>query len=314
MRVLSFILFLLVTAGPAAAQMCSFGISSVSFGAVNLLSGANADTTATLSISCTGMANSTVRICPNIGSGSGGATASARQMLSGANILQYQLYQDAARTTVWGSFFWAFAARPPTINLALGAGGSATQSVTIYGRVFGSQGTVPPGSYSSSFTAAAVIVRYRNGTMNACGMGALGWMTANPTFSATATIASNCLVSANNVNFGSHGILSAPVDATGAVATACTVGTAYTIGLNGGLSNAPPGARLMKKGAESITYGLYKDAARSQIWGDASTPGSTISGTGNGLTGNNTVYGRVPAQNTPSAGLYSDTVVVTVTY
>ncbi len=70
----------------------------------------------------------------------------------------------------------------------------------------------------------------------------------------------------------------------------------------------------MSKGAETVTYGLYKDTDRAQPWGDAATPGSTVAGTGNGATQTLTVYGRVPPQATPSAGVYTDTVVVTVTY
>ncbi len=70
----------------------------------------------------------------------------------------------------------------------------------------------------------------------------------------------------------------------------------------------------MTNGSDGITYGLYKDAARSQLWEDANTPGSTVAGTGTGSAQSATVYGRVSAQGTPSAGAYSDTVVVTVTY
>ncbi|MGN8543862.1 spore coat protein U domain-containing protein [Bradyrhizobium sp. 13971] len=44
------------------------------------------------------------------------------------------------------------------------------------------------------------------------------------------------------------------------------------------------------------------------------TPGSTVPGTGTGLAQNLAVYGRVLPQGTPSPGVYSDTVVVTVTY
>ena len=63
-----------------------------------------------------------------------------------------------------------------------------------------------------------------------------------------------------------------------------------------------------------MRYGLYKDAERSQPWGDATTPGSTVAGSGNGAAQVLTVYGRVPPQSTPSAGSYIDTVVVTLTY
>jgi spore coat protein U-like protein len=84
--------------------------------------------------------------------------------------------------------------------------------------------------------------------------------------------------------------------------------------LSGGTTNAAPTARKMSKGAETVTYGLYKDTNRSQPWGDATTPGSTVAGTGTGAAQVLTVYGRVPPQTTPTPGTYTDTVVVTLTY
>jgi spore coat protein U-like protein len=69
----------------------------------------------------------------------------------------------------------------------------------------------------------------------------------------------------------------------------------------------------MANGAQTITYGLYQDSARSNAWGD--TIGTnTESGTGTGSNQALTVYGRVGAQITSSPGSYSDAVVVTVTY
>jgi spore coat protein U-like protein len=62
-----------------------------------------------------------------------------------------------------------------------------------------------------------------------------------------------------------------------------------------------------------VTYGLYRDAARSLAWG-ATTGVNTASGTGTGTTQTLTVYGRVAPQTTPKAGTYTDTIVATVTY
>ena len=53
--------------------------------------------------------------------------------------------------------------------------------------------------------------------------------------------------------------------------------------------------------------------ARTQPWGNSSGV-ITAAGTGSGLAQSLTVYGRVPAQTTPSPGAYTDTVVVTLTY
>jgi spore coat protein U-like protein len=69
----------------------------------------------------------------------------------------------------------------------------------------------------------------------------------------------------------------------------------------------------MSQASQNITYGLYRDSARAQPWGDSAGT-NTAAGTGSGLAQTVTVYGRVPAQTTPSPGTYSDTVVVTISY
>jgi spore coat protein U-like protein len=49
------------------------------------------------------------------------------------------------------------------------------------------------------------------------------------------------------------------------------------------------------------------------VWG--TTIGTnTVSATGNGASQSYTVYGQVPAQTTPAAAVYTDTITVTVTY
>src|SRR5262249_40741713 len=130
----------------------------------------------------------------------------------------------------------------------------------------------------------------------------------------TASVSSNCNVSSSNVNFGSSGTITANVDATGTLSVQCTNTTPYTVALNGGNSGASdPTQRKMSKAAETITYGLYRDATRSQSWGSTSGT-NTVGGTGTGANQGLTVYGRVAAQTTPSPGTYTDSVVVTVTY
>jgi spore coat protein U-like protein len=69
----------------------------------------------------------------------------------------------------------------------------------------------------------------------------------------------------------------------------------------------------MQNGAALVNYRLYRDAGRTQNWGN-SIGTDTLAGTGNGAAQAITVYGRVPAQSTPAAGTYTDTVAVTVTY
>ncbi|TJW06891.1 MAG: spore coat protein U domain-containing protein [Mesorhizobium sp.] len=88
--------------------------------------------------------------------------------------------------------------------------------------------------------------------------------------------------------------LSANVDATGQVSVTCTSAAAYTVSLSGGTTGSPSTERKMSKGAETVTYGLYKDVHRTQPWGDSSTPDGTVPVTRSGVAQNLTVYGRVP--------------------
>ncbi|MER9630924.1 spore coat protein U domain-containing protein [Mesorhizobium sp. M0296] len=300
----------------AFALSCNFGVSNMNFGSVDTLSSSQINTTATLSMDCSGgLVGQQILLCAHFAAGSGGAsTATARQMLSGANSLNYQLYSDSARSLVWGSYAWAYASRPPVLRLTLGLLGTATGTATIYGAVFGGQGTVPPGTYLSTFSGANVEYRYRVTNANNCNTASSTTLAPAATFTVNATVAANCLVSTGNIDFGSTGVLAANVDATGQVSITCTPATSYTLSLNGGTTGSPPAARKMSKGAETVTYGLYKDIARTQPWGDASMAGSMVTGTGTGAPQALTVYGRVPPQAMPSAGVYTDTVVVTVTY
>ena len=107
-------------------------------------------------------------------------------------------------------------------------------------------------------------------------------------------------------------MLDANVDAAGELEVTCTNGTGYTVSLARQAGALPLGSWEMANGSETVTYGLYTDAARTDLWGDL--PSDHVSGTGTNAVQTLDVYGRIPPQTTPSAGSYSDTVVVTVTY
>lgn len=65
-------------------------------------------------------------------------------------------------------------------------------------------------------------------------------------------------------------------------------------------------------GTQTVGYNLYTSSAYTTAWGDGTGGSSTVAGTG--LAQSTTVFGRVPAQTTPQAGTYTDTIIVTVTY
>jgi spore coat protein U-like protein len=89
------------------------------------------------------------------------------------------------------------------------------------------------------------------------------------TFNVTATVPTTCSIATNNLNFGTAGVLTANTDATTTLTPTCINGAPYNIGLDGGLSGAiNPIQRKMKKAAEFVLYGLYRDAARSLPFGN----------------------------------------------
>jgi spore coat protein U-like protein len=236
-----------------------------------------------------------------------------RALNSGAKFLDHEFYSDASRSQVWGSWgsvVTAYGSGGVTYDLSMGRSTSASHTFTVYARVLANQQTASPLSYT--WSAASPGIRYGYAGSAACPTGnntATGGTTLW-----TATVPTNCLVSTTGVNFGSSGAITGNVDATGTATVQCTNTTPYAAALNGGNSGASdPTKRKMAKGSETITYGLYRDSARSLPWG--STSGSnTVSGTGTGSSQALTVYGRVAAQTTPSPGVYTDSVILTLTY
>lgn len=303
---------ILPAARPASAQSCSLSITPLAFGDVDVTANAQVNGTATATVSCSGTILP-VGVCIELGPGSGGGTNAAnRTLVNGANQLRYGLFSDAAASVPWGSGAWAAGgASPVGFNLSM-PGGTGSRSVTIYGRVYSGQATAAPVPYSSSFFGADAQIRY--GLLSFLLGCNLLTVTQSGSFNVTANVPPTCRVTTSDLNFGPVGVLTAPHDAFTSLAPTCTNGTAYQIGLDGGLSGATnPTLRRMVKGGEGITYGLYRDTARTQAFGNT-LGANTLAGLGSGLAQTTFVYGRVPAQATPSPGAYADTIQATVTY
>lgn len=160
----------------------------------------------------------------------------------------------------------------------------------------------------------------------AFGIAALATVAAAPAMAATATatmpvsvdIINSCTVAATPMSFGAPAAIgSANIDSTSTISLVCTNGATYDVSLDNGL-NATSGQRYMSNGAATpvkIPYNLYRDSARSSVWG-TTTGTNTVTGT-TGTSGlvSMTAYGRIPASATSvGAGAYLDTVTVTVTF
>jgi len=305
---------LLLSSGEMRAQSCNFSMTNMSWGSIDTGSASNFDLTGTFTANCTGVSLLTVRVCPSFGAGTGGANGngSERYMAQGAEDMIYNLYSDPARTTVWGSYFWGAGPSPPTLDVQLNALGSGSASRTVYGRIVSGQSNLPTGTYSSSFAGGESSSAYGYSLLGTCSTIGSTNATQVP-FTAFATRLGSCTVTASDLNFGSHNLLNSNIDASNNIVVNCTSELDYVIGLSGGNHGTTAQRKMANAGnTEFVTYGLYKDAGRSQVWGDSGV--LLFSGTGTGANQNLNAYGRVAPQTTPSANSYTDIVVITVTY
>lgn len=134
-----------------------------------------------------------------------------------------------------------------------------------------------------------------------------------------------CTVTALPVAFGVYDPLSAvPNLSTGSVTVVClpvliSLAESYTVGLSTG-SSGNFSARRLTSGANTLQFQLYANAPRSIVWGDGSAGSSTMAGSFTlslltSVSATHVVYARMPAQqSSAAAGVYGDTIMVTVTY
>src|SRR5450631_2781017 len=111
--------------------------STLNFGSQGVLT-ASVDQTSTLQVQCTNTTPYNVGL--DVGTGTG-ATVAVRKMTSGANAVNYSLYSDSGRATVWGNTVGT--------DTVAATGSGASQSYTVYGRVT-AQTTPTPGTYSDT--------------------------------------------------------------------------------------------------------------------------------------------------------------------
>lgn len=337
MRCLSFflrasrgvLLALLLTgacASASASTSCNGYASNLVFGTIDVLGGGIADSTSTLTYSCSSDPGTQVLLCLSLGADPGTNSYDPRNLSSTINgvtsKMAFNMYADAARTQIWGATVAPSSYPPVALTMSFGSGEYyKSTTTTIYGRVKSTgQASLPAGTYdTNSIGGWPLSITYKayNGKVPKCSTG--GMSTANSTFYIQATVVSDCrLTSVSNIDFGTvYATLTQNVDATGAIVVTCNggqSGNGYHIRLGDGLNPAAANGqrRMQGPGGTLLNYELYKDAGRTTRWGNSDYLG--VAGTGTGQPQSWTVYGRVPAQPVPAAGKFTDTVVVTVSY
>jgi len=135
-----------------------------------------------------------------------------------------------------------------------------------------------------------------------------------------------CLVATTPVAFGLYDtLLSGNNETTGQITVTCTPGigdpltTPYTVTLAGSGTGGDT-VRSIAMGANRLYYQVYKDAARSVVWGNGGGSGSGVAGSTVSAASLvpalrvHTAYARMPANQRVPAGIYAGSLLVSVDY
>lgn len=267
---------------------------------------------ATLDYNCTNYDTVSVSftICAMIGSPSWpGSTSQPTMIGSTGTNLNFNLYTNAAHTTVWvGSTL-------VTKAVTIAAGGTVSGSLTVYGLIASGQ-SPPAASYSGDFYNTVI------GILNG---GTCQPSSSSPAFSGgsnslhiAATVSNGCTVSAGNIALGTVAFTATNVGGSNTISVNCPSGTAYYIGLAPSSGNSAGSGTLTGTGGNTNhpAYQLRSGSTSGPAWGNTATSttvGNGVAGTGTGSTQSITAYATVGSANY-QPDTYSDTVTVTVNY
>ena len=130
----------------------------------------------------------------------------------------------------------------------------------------------------------------------------------------------NCQVTLNPLPFGMYTPgMSGHLDSVSDITIRCVAQPgSYAVTVGPGLSGNQLLRTLLGGPGEFLNYNLYRDAARTQIWGDGTPPTFVVTGSRPGV-GQPTInvhplYGRVFSGQNPNPGNYADNLLVTVLF
>lgn len=150
--------------------------------------------------------------------------------------------------------------------------------------------------------------------------GAAQAATKTASFTVSASVGKNCIISAGNLALGEF-LGDNDLTAQSDIKVRCTSGTGFSIALSPGNTGSYEGRRMVGPGSNFLVYNLYTADTYAAVWGDDTGDTDLVGGTGAGMALANeltrTVYGRLLAvdnQGPVEAGSYSDTIVATISY
>ena len=150
--------------------------------------------------------------------------------------------------------------------------------------------------------------------------GAAQAATKTATINVSASVAKNCIISAENLALGTFDGTN-NLNTDGDITVRCTSGTGYTVQLSTGTSGSYTNRTLLGPSSSTLIYNLYTTNAYGTIWGNNTGGSGHITGTGAGMGTTNdvthTVYARLLAADNGGpveAGAYTDTITATIIY
>ena len=289
-----------------SAELCSVTLDDFDFGEVSVRGGSTPQIMGTLRIDCRALIlGSLIRFCIHVGAGDGGAGASniPRYMIrADGTRLAYQLYRGGYGGQVVND-----------INgISLSLLNTKIYEEPIYAQILDTGTAVNGGTYDSHFLGGVDLTATAGLALSCTTFGEQ--ITGD--FTVSADIVPSCTVSAGTLDFGTLGTnVTAPVAGQTTIDVTCSDNIPYTVYLGSGTGTgvSGPAARKMSSGANTLSYGLYRNPSMTQPWGW--THGvDGLSATGIGAVQSIPVYGQINPGQTAPVGIYNDSVVITVEY
>jgi spore coat protein U-like protein len=144
------LIFIFLIHDSAEAQ-CSVTASGVNFGTYSMFDSSDKDSTGTVTVSCTVLLALFMTINTELSVGNSGSY-STRQLRSGAQSLNYNLYTDTARQVIWGNGSGGTSRQTHSALLSIG---TTVIPYTVYGRIPRFQSS-PSGTYTDSIVVSVI--------------------------------------------------------------------------------------------------------------------------------------------------------------
>ena len=211
------------------------------------------------------------------------------------------------------------AGRALQTTLTIGGNQTSSGSFPLLATIPAGQSNLPVRSYFN-YTLGLKLTwnsATRKEALASCQDGKWQAVATDASSNASATLSDSCFIqSVTSLSFGTVGstALTSRLASTASIRARCPVGTTYSLGISRGEHASGTQRQMCNDRQQCLQYTLWQDATATRPWGE--TPGNNTMEMSHhdGSVQTVTVYGTVPTQPLTGTGLFSDNVVVTLTY